>query len=121
MAVDGTQSLVGVTLGLDAPSLAALASGAFVFDDKITLISNEYNGATEITGGFNDYADGGIYSFGSNQWLFDYNDIVTGNNFGTDADAGGQNRFVTMTVVPEPSAALLGGLGALALLRRRRA
>jgi MYXO-CTERM domain-containing protein len=27
---------------------------------------------------------------------------------------------VTMTFIPEPSAALLGGLGMLALLRRRR-
>jgi uncharacterized protein (TIGR03382 family) len=27
---------------------------------------------------------------------------------------------VTLTVIPEPSAALLGGLGLLALLRRRR-
>ncbi len=34
---------------------------------------------------------------------------------------GGQNYNATFTVVPEPSAALLGGLGALALLRRRRA
>jgi MYXO-CTERM domain-containing protein len=28
--------------------------------------------------------------------------------------------FVTITAVPEPGAALLGGLGLLALLRRRR-
>ncbi|MDP3850073.1 MAG: hypothetical protein Q8Q59_06205 [Luteolibacter sp.] len=33
---------------------------------------------------------------------------------------GGSNYKATFTVVPEPSAALLGGLGALALLRRRR-
>lgn len=34
---------------------------------------------------------------------------------------GGLNYNATFTVVPEPSAALLGGIGALALLRRRRA
>ena len=33
---------------------------------------------------------------------------------------GGQNFKATFTVVPEPSAALLGGIGMLALLRRRR-
>lgn len=34
---------------------------------------------------------------------------------------GGNNFKANFTVVPEPSAALMGGLGALALLRRRRA
>lgn len=33
---------------------------------------------------------------------------------------GGSNFIATFTVVPEPSAALLGGLGAMVLLRRRR-
>ncbi len=33
---------------------------------------------------------------------------------------GGANFKATFTVVPEPSAALLGGLGMMALLRRRR-
>lgn len=45
---------------------------------------------------------------------------------GTDAateifnNQGGSNYNATFTVVPEPSAALLGGLGMLFLLRRRR-
>lgn len=34
---------------------------------------------------------------------------------------GGNNFKATFTVIPEPSAVLLGGLGLLALLRRRRA
>jgi fibronectin-binding autotransporter adhesin len=121
MAVDGTLSLAGVTLGLDPASLAALASGSFAVNDRITLFS--YKG-TAITGGLTDgsnpYADDTTYSFGPNQWLFNYDDSSAGNNFGPDATAGGQNLFVTMTLVPEPSAALLGCLGALFLLRRRR-
>lgn len=45
---------------------------------------------------------------------------------GTDApttifnNRGGLNYNASFTVIPEPSAALLGGIGALALLRRRR-
>lgn len=120
MAVNGTLSLTAVTLGLDSTSLTALASGSFLANDKITLISYEYNGATEVTSGFTGYTDGSTYAFGSNQWQFDYNDLVAGGNFGSDAVAGGQDRFVTMTLVPEPGAAFLGGLGVLTLLRRRR-
>ncbi len=43
-----------------------------------------------------------------------------GSNYASDATAGGQNTFVTFTVVPEPSTALLGGIGMLLLFRRRR-
>lgn len=45
---------------------------------------------------------------------------------GTNSDVtiynnkGGVNYNATFTVIPEPSAALLGGIGLLALLRRRR-
>ena len=52
-----------------------------------------------------------------------YSEISTN---GVDAAAtignvnGGNNYKANYTVVPEPSAALLGGLGVLALLRRRR-
>lgn len=111
-------SLAGATLGLDPASLAALGGGGWSFGNKLTLIS--YFGA-DVTSGFTDYADDTNYTFGSNLWRFNYNDTVAGNNFGADAVAGGQDRFVTITVVPEPNAAaLLGALGALALLRRRR-
>lgn len=41
---------------------------------------------------------------------------------GSETSENGNNRFdnVTFTSIPEPSAALLGGLGFIALLRRRR-
>ena len=55
--------------------------------------------------------------------LINYNDTTAGGNYGTDAVAAGQNKFVTMTVtvIPEPSSvALLGTLGAMLLFRRRR-
>jgi fibronectin-binding autotransporter adhesin len=118
-AVNGTLPLINVNLSLDASTLAALAGGSWNLGDKLTLFSYLDPGSG-ITSGFNGYLDGAAYAFGSNQWLFDYNDTFAGNNFGTDATANGQNRFVTMTLVPEPSVTLLGGIGVLLMLRRRR-
>ena len=43
------------------------------------------------------------------------------NGPGSWQQAGIDNVLLTATAIPEPSAALLGGLGLLALLRRRRA
>ena len=52
--------------------------------------------------------------------------LATGQNFiraNSGEAATGLRPMLTMdhTVVPEPTAALLGGLGLLSLLRRRRA
>ena len=54
-------------------------------------------------------------------------DGLDNNSFGTAYDIGGgrsayfQTGSLQLVVIPEPRAALLGGLGLLALLRRRRA
>lgn len=111
MVVNGNLSLTGVTLDL---SLANLGLNTWQAGDKLTLLS--YTGA-DVTGGFNGFLDNTSYTFGSNQWMFDYNDTQAGDNYLSEATG---NRFVTMTVIPEPAAALLGGLGLLGLLRRRR-
>ena len=42
------------------------------------------------------------------------------DSYNTNASGGGSNSALSYTVVPEPSIALLGGLGLLGLLRRRR-
>jgi fibronectin-binding autotransporter adhesin len=119
VAVDGPLNLNGATLSLDSPSLAALASGGWLVGDKITLLSYLDAGPGN-TSGFIGYDDDTSYYFGANEWNFDYNDSVAGANYASDAVAGFQNRFVTLTLVPEPSALLLGALGMLPLLRRRR-
>lgn len=119
VAVNGTLSLTGVTLSLDAATLAALAAGSWLGGEKLTLISY-LDAGSGITSGFTGYVDDASYFFGSNEWRFNYNDTLAGNNYSTDATSSGQNRFVTLTLVPEPSAALLGGIGLLGLLRRRR-
>ena len=120
LAVNGSLSLTNVTLDL-ALAGAALSGGSWNNGDKLTLISY-IDAGSGITSGFTGYADDTVYTFGSNLWTFDYNDTTAGGNYGTDAVAAGQNRFVTMTVtIPEPSSvALLGTLGAMLLLRRRR-
>jgi autotransporter-associated beta strand protein len=112
MVVDGPLSLTDVSLDLVGADL-----GLNIWDlgDKVTLIS--YTG-TGITGGFTGFVDDTVYTFGSNQWLFNYNDTVAGNNFSPEATG---SNFVTLTVVPEPGAvSLVGGLGMLLLMRRRR-
>lgn len=119
VAVNGTISLSGVTLQLGTATLNALASGSWVGGEKLTLMSYLDPGSG-ITSGFTDYADDQSYAFGANEWVFNYNDTVAGVNFASDATADSQNCFVTLTLVPEPGSILLGGLGALGLLRRRR-
>ncbi|MEK7951172.1 beta strand repeat-containing protein [Luteolibacter soli] len=111
VAVGGTLSLTGVTLDLSGANLSA---GSWLIGDKLTLMS--YSGAG-ITSGFTGFDDDTVYTYGANQWRFDYNDAFAGSNFAADA-AG--TSFVTMTAVPEPGAALIGSFGMLALLRRRR-
>ena len=126
-APDGAGDLTAVTGNLTIGSGAILAItdldiGSWSFDEKLTLIS--------YTGLWNDglfsYDDGSglavleddsIFSFGGSSWMINYNDNDEGGNFIDDLTG---TNFVTMTVIPETSTALLSGLGALALLRRRR-
>ena len=115
MVVNGLLSLTGVTLDLSA---ANLGLNTWLPGDTLTLIS--YTGAG-ITSGFNGYTDDTSYTFGTNQWFLNYNDTVKGLNYAGEAAALGSGSFVTFTLIPEPSVAMLvGGLGLITLLRRRR-
>ncbi len=124
-AVTGNLSLTGtVTLNLLETGTGSWELGTSLGDhfgitpaDKLTLIS--YNGTWN--GGLFTYLgnvllDDSYFMLNGQQWFLNYNDTDAGTNF--TGDLVGTN-FVTMTV-PEPGAALLGGLGLLALQRRRR-
>lgn len=78
---------------------------------KFTLIS--YAGAWN-GGEFEGFSDDSEFVFGLNRWLINYDDTSAG------ANGGDYNSFVTLRVVPEPSAALLLIPGTLLLMPRRR-
>jgi len=114
--VSGDLNLTG-TVTLTFGDLAAIPT-AFAQGTTFSLIN--YNGAWNnglfTFGGA--IADGGTFTAGLNTWQIDYNASSGGLNF--NGDFLPSSSFVNITAVPEPRAALLGGLGLLALLRRRR-
>ena len=99
-------------------TLGELGGGTWTIGEKLTLIS--YNGTWN--GGLFNYggtlADDSTFMLSGMEWLFNYDDTAAGTNYTGDLTG---SSFVTMTAVPEPNvAALIGGMGVLALLRRRR-
>jgi autotransporter-associated beta strand protein len=107
---------IGTNVTLDLTDLAAV-SQVLAVGTKFTLLS--YTGLWD-NGTFTGYADDSTFSFASNEWLINYNDLTGGSNF--TSDQAGATGFVTLTVIPEPSSSALLGLGGLAalLVRRRR-
>lgn len=81
----------------------------YIEGDKFTLFA--YN---SLEGAFDSYADDTTYVFNGGEWFFNYNDTTPGLN------GGSGTSYITITAVPEPSALVLGAVGPLALLRRRR-
>jgi len=83
----------------------------------ITLDLRGWNGTTNF--GTVSFADSVAGTFGS----FDYTSNVNFNSILLSAgnNTTGAVSALTLTQIPEPAAALLGSLGLLALLRRRRA
>jgi len=99
----------------DLGSNVALADGT-----KFTLIS--YNTAGGWNNGiFSGYVNNSEFTLGANKWQINYADAAAGSNFQSDAELFG-DRFVTITVVPEPTtwALLAFSLTTVMVLRRRR-
>ena len=109
--VAGALTLGGI---LDLVQLGAYAAGdkftLFAYDGTLTGLLKDFGGVTNILDDTNFTDAGGI-------WKMNYNDTTAGLNGGVSAS----NTYITITAIPEPNvAALLGGLGMLALVRRRR-
>ncbi|TAE93305.1 MAG: hypothetical protein EAZ81_00405, partial [Verrucomicrobia bacterium] len=91
---------------------AQFSAGSYQLNDMIFLILNDSTDA--VTGTFNGLAQNGfVTSYGGWDWVISYNADSTTSSF-----TGGND--VALRAIPETSTTLLGGLGALALLRRRR-
>jgi autotransporter-associated beta strand protein len=128
LGLNGDLTYSSSTLSIAAGTILTLAdlgaSTALSNGSKLTLISSV--GAWNLGlfsydagAGLVTLADDSDITLGANIWRFNYNDTVAGSNF--TGDITGATNYVTLTVVPEPNvAALIGGLGTLLLLRRRR-
>jgi PEP-CTERM motif len=123
----GTVNLTGLTSGYTYRIQALLIDGRP--DDGIQTITGRTawfdgtnqgvfaNGVTGVTWGDGLLATGTFVADATTQSF-----TIQTRNPADTANTGGQLNALTLyqTAVPEPSAALLGGLGLLALLRRRR-
>ncbi len=110
----------------DPSPTVTLLQAEFIDDPSATGIhSTDSDGSAALLGYLNDAYDGGN---GVGQWVFMRLSIdatpggVAYYAFNTADNATEENRpVINYTAIPEPSAALLGAFGVLALLRRRRA
>ena len=103
---------VAGALTISAGSILDLVElGTYTAGNKFTLF-----GYATLSGTFDGLANNDDFLDDlANTWRITYDDTSAGANGGTGTN------FVTITAVPEPNAAaLIGGLGVLALLRRRR-
>lgn len=120
--VTGTLNLSSLTAGGFAINLWSLAStGPDVNGNALNfnhMISQSWNILT-TTGGITAFdASDFVVNVGANNGTAGFSNTLGGGNFSLSADSN--NLILNFTAVPEPHAALLGGLGLLAMLRRRR-
>jgi autotransporter-associated beta strand protein len=108
-AGDADLGNVGGLLTLGGATLDLVQLGTYTVGDKFTLFS--YG---TLDGTFDGLGQGDEFTAAGGLWQIDYFDTAPGIN-GGDGD-----NFITLTAIPEPTAALLGGIGLLALLRRTR-
>jgi hypothetical protein len=110
VVVNGTVTLNG------ALSLTSFSGFTPVNGDLIFILLND--GTDAITGTFTGLAQGDVVgNYLGKDWKISYTADSTANTFTGTLNG----NDIALTAIPEPRAALLGGLGLLALLRRRRA
>ncbi|MEI6674375.1 MAG: autotransporter-associated beta strand repeat-containing protein [Verrucomicrobiota bacterium] len=104
--VNGNLTLITGTV------LNLIQLGTYTVNDKFTLFAYTTG---HLTGTFSGLANNSSFITLDGAWKIDYEDTTAGLN------GGSGTSFVTIMAIPEPGALTLGGLGLLALLRRRRA
>lgn len=107
-SIDGTDDLAGDTIGVIGRITNGADSGTGVSISLATPDSNATNGANSNNGDFSSLTNTTVtFSMPFIRTAATTTDYVDIDN-------------ITLNFVPEPSSALMGGLGLLALLRRRR-
>lgn len=106
---------VAGTVNITNGTLATAFSGSYSAGNLIFILLND--GADAITGTYTGLAQNAtVTSYGGFNWNISYTANSAGGTF------TGGNDIALIAVIPEPSTVLLGGLGTvLLLLRRRRA
>ncbi len=101
------------TVNITGGSLTTLFSGSgYAINDMVFILLND--GADAIIGAYTGLAQGAtVSSYGGFDWQISYIADSVGGTF-----TGGND--IALMAIPEPSTALLSGLGMLVLLRRRR-
>jgi autotransporter-associated beta strand protein len=100
------------------------ASGSWANDAKFTMInySGVWNGGIFMMNAgthWDALEDDSDFVVNNQTWRINYNDTTGGSNYSSEQT---YSNFVTLTAsIPEPTVMTLGGLGALVMLRRRRA
>jgi len=102
----GTVDIAGGTL------VTSFTAGTYANGNLLFILLNDSNDV--VTGTFNTFAQGAtVTNYGGFDWQISYTADSTGNTF-----LGGND--IALMAIPEPGAALIGSLGMIALLRRRR-
>ncbi|MFN6017299.1 MAG: glycine-rich domain-containing protein [Verrucomicrobiota bacterium] len=120
VVVNGDLNIANEAVSLTLTDLAG--SWNWTENTKLTMInySGAWNGGLFIMNG-DVLEDDSIISWNTSAvmgWRINYNDTTGGSNYSSEQTL---SKIVTQTAVPDPTGVPVGGLGALLLLRRRRA
>lgn len=109
--VTGTVDITGGSL------VAAFSGTGYAANDLIFILLNDSTDA--ITGTYSGYANGAtVATHDGFSWNISY--FANNTGVGTGTFTGGNDIALQAVLIPEPKAALLGCIGLLLLLRRRR-